>query len=251
MKKMLFALVVAAAVAASGTGLSDLKLKAKTDRENPIGYKVGEKIRFDFFLDGVKELPEEAAAKAPLKVKWTRTGDDGVTERGREPLPFRDGRFVYRTRSDKPGFVCLEANVVTADGRRVKKNHRWEPRVFFRGGAGVAVDDIPMVPEPDDYAAFWRASLDELAAVPMTAELRATPCADARVRCYAVRIPCAGAWPVTGYLTVPKTASATNRLPASVGFRGASEQEIADVVIRAFAADPAKAMKIYNVMMGK
>ena len=57
MKKLLFALVVAAAVAASGTGLSDLKLKAKTDRENPIGYKVGEKIRFDFFLDGVKELP--------------------------------------------------------------------------------------------------------------------------------------------------------------------------------------------------
>ena len=204
-----------------GDGDWDRALITGTTPGGKLLYARGEEIVLSLKLEGLrKPLPSGV-----YFVDWERTGDDGVTERGREPLPFRDGRFVYRTRSDKPGFVCLEANVVTADGRRVKKNHRWEPRVFFRGGAGVAVDDIPMVPEPDDYAAFWRASLDELAAVPMTAELRATPCADARVRCYAVRIPCAGAWPVTGYLTVPKTASATNRLPASVGFRGASEQE--------------------------
>ena len=82
MKKLLLALVLAAAAAAFGAELKDIRLKARTDKENPIGYKVGETIRFDFFLDGVKELPKEAAAKAPLKVSWTRTGDDGKTEKG-------------------------------------------------------------------------------------------------------------------------------------------------------------------------
>ena len=204
-----------------GDGDWDRALITGTTPGGKLLYARGEEIVLSLKLEGLrKPLPSGV-----YFIDWERTGDDGVTERGREPLPFKDGCFVYRTRSDRPGFVCLEANVVTADGRRVKKSHRWEPRVFFRGGVGVAIDDIPMVPEPEDYTAFWRASLDELAAVPMMPELRETPCADTRVRCYAVRIPCAGPWPVTGYFTVPKTASVTNRLPASVGFRGASQQE--------------------------
>ena len=64
MKKMLFMLALATAAVAFGAEMKDLKLNAKTDKENPIDYKVGETIRFDFFLDGVKELPEEAAAKS-------------------------------------------------------------------------------------------------------------------------------------------------------------------------------------------
>ena len=52
MKRLLSMAAIAVAVAASGTELKDLKLKAKTDKANPIDYKVGETIRFDFFLDG-------------------------------------------------------------------------------------------------------------------------------------------------------------------------------------------------------
>ena len=64
-----------------------------------------------------------------------------------------------------------------------------------------------------------------LAAVPVRAELAPTPCADAGVRLYAVRVDCAGGRPVTGWLTVPADASPTNRYPAEVSYRGASKAD--------------------------
>ena len=106
MKKLLFMLAMAAGVVAFGAELKDIKLKAKTDKENPIDYKVGETIRFDFFLDGVKELPEAAAANAPLKVKWTRTGDDGRKETGVNEISLDKG-FTVETKLDVPGIVHL------------------------------------------------------------------------------------------------------------------------------------------------
>ncbi|MBQ6136203.1 MAG: hypothetical protein IJI73_02410, partial [Kiritimatiellae bacterium] len=111
MKKLLLMLALAAAAAVYGVEIKDLKLKAKTDRENPIGYKVGETIRFDFFLDGVKELPAEAAAKTPLKVKWTRTGDDGRTEKGVEEISLDKGCSI-ETKLDVPGIVRIEAQLL-------------------------------------------------------------------------------------------------------------------------------------------
>ncbi|MGN0833761.1 MAG: acetylxylan esterase [Kiritimatiellia bacterium] len=210
-----------AATQVMGDGAWDKALITGTTPGGKMFYARGEEIEFSLKLEGVeKELPSGV-----YFADWVRTGDDGVRECGREPLPFKGGRFVYRTRGERPGFVCLEVNVVTADGRRVKKKHRWEPRVFFMGGVGVAPDEIPMAPEPSDYARFWRESLDELAAVPMEARLRPVACADPQVRLFSVRIPCAGPWPVTGYLTVPCAASVSNRMPAAVDFRGASQQE--------------------------
>lgn len=204
-----------------GDGAWDRAMITATTPGGKMFYACGEEMSFSLKLEGVKEpLPDGV-----YFVDWERCGDDGVTEKGREPLPFRGGRFVYRTRGLKPGFVRLEANVVTADGRRVKKNHRWEPRVFFMGGAGVEPEKIPMAPEPADYDAFWRESLAELAAVPIKAELKPVSIADPLVKCFAVRIPCAGPCPVTGYLTIPAAASAANRMPANAGFRGASQQE--------------------------
>ena len=57
MKRLLFAIALVSAATLQGAEMMDLKLKAKTDKENPIDYKVGETIRFDFFIDGVSELP--------------------------------------------------------------------------------------------------------------------------------------------------------------------------------------------------
>lgn len=186
-----------------------------------IFYNPGEEMVFTLKLEGVKgEIPADT-----YFVDWERRGDDGLTEKGREPLPFPDGGFVLKTKADKPGFVCIEANVVTKDGKRVPKNHRWEKRVFFQGGAGVQPGRIPMADEPKDYDKFWAACLKELDAVPMKAEMTQVECPDREVRLYAVRIPCAGPWPVTGYLTIPVKASKTNRMPITATFRGAGHAE--------------------------
>ena len=184
-------------------------------------FEPNEEMAFSLTLEGVKEaLPVDT-----YFVDWERRGDDGVTERGRAPLPFPKDGLVLKTKSAKPGFVCLEANVVTKDGKRVPKNHRWEKRVFFQGGAGVRPDEIPMATEPADYDAFWAGCLKELDAVPLTAEMTPVPCQDAAVKLYAVKIACAGPQPVTGYLTIPVAASATNRLPITAAYRGASQEE--------------------------
>ena len=184
-------------------------------------YDPGEEMVFTLKLEGMKEaLPPDT-----YFVDWERRGDDGLKERGRAPLPFPPEGLVLKTKSDKPGFVCIEANVVTKDGKRVPKNHRWEKRVFFQGGAGVQPERIPMADEPADYDAFWDACLKELATVPMDAQMTPVECPDKEVRLYAVRIPCAGPWPVTGYLTIPVKASKTNRMPITASYRGASQDE--------------------------
>ena len=186
-----------------------------------IFYEPNEEMLFTLRLLGVKEeLPADT-----YFVDWERRGDDGVIERGRAPLPFPSDGLVLKAKSGKPGFVCIEANVVTKDGRRVPKNHRWEKRVFFQGGACVRPNEIPQAREPDDYESFWSSCLNELDAVPIKAEIKSVSCPDPLVRLYSVRIACAGPCPVTGYLTIPTAASTTNRMPICANFRGASQDE--------------------------
>jgi len=92
-----------------------------------IFFEPGEEMAFTLTLEGVKEtLPADT-----YFVDWERRGDDGLVEKGRLPLPFPKCADSLILKTAKPGFVCLEANVVTKDGKRVPKNHRWEKRVFF------------------------------------------------------------------------------------------------------------------------
>lgn len=182
---------IATALLCTTTALSQNWDNASITGTTPDGkmfFEPGEEMAFTLKLEGMEEpLPPDT-----YFVDWERRGDDGLVEKGRAPLPFPQDGLVLKTRSDRPGFVCIEANVVTADGKRVPKNHRWEKRVFFQGGAGVRPDLIPFADEPADYDAFWTACLKELAAVPMDAELAPVECPDKEVRLYAVRIPCAG-----------------------------------------------------------
>lgn len=181
----------------------------------------GEEMSFTIRLEGVEgEIPPDT-----FFVDWERRGDDGITEKGRAPLPTADVPLVVRTKMDVPGFVCIEANVVTADGNRVRKNHRWEPRVFFMGGAAVNPEKLTPGTEPADYEEFWNAQSAALDAVPVEAELGPTPCADTGVRLYSVRVACAGPRPVTGWLTVPADASPEKRYPLEVSYRGASHDD--------------------------
>jgi len=182
----------------------------------------GEEMVFSIRLEGVRgDVPPDT-----YFVDWERRGDDGIVEKGRAPLPTENAPLVIRTKSDAPGFVRVEANVVTADGKRVPKNHRWEKRVFFQGGAAVAPEALKPGTEPADYDEFWDEQMARLGAMmPVKAECTPTPCADPGVRLYAVRIDCAGPRPVTGWLTMPADASPTNRYPLEVSYRGASHDD--------------------------
>jgi len=167
MKRHLLGLFVAAgALAAAAVDWDAASLVGALQRECPF-FSPGEEMVFSLKLQGAKgDIPPDT-----YFVDWERRGDDGVTKKGRAPLPVKDP-LVIRTRSDRPGFVCIEANVVTADGRRVPKNHRWEKRVFFMGGAAVSPDELQAGTEPADYEAFWRSVEAELAAVPVSAEMK-------------------------------------------------------------------------------
>ena len=223
MKRLLLALAMAAAAVVNGAELKELLLKAKTDKANPIDYKVGEKIRFDFYLDGVKELPEEAAAKAPLKVKWTRTADDGKTEKGLEEISLEKGCSV-ETKLDVPGIVRIEAQLVGSDGTKFDsvKRSNWEKGILFSGGAGVETEKMQLsTKEPADFDKFWKEAKKKLATVPVKAKLTdVTPeKMKGKFKVCAIEIDCFGPRPVTGWLTMPVDAKPKS-LPAKACFDG-------------------------------
>ncbi len=199
---------------------SSALIRGKT-LEDKLFYAPGEEMTFSLILEGMtNDVPADT-----YFLDWERRGDDGHVEKGRAPLPTNEP-LVLRTKSDKPGFVCIEANVVMKDGMRVPKKHRWEKRVFFMGGAGVSPFAVKGCEEPEDYEVFWQSIEKEVATVPISAERREVPCEDKEVKLYAVRIACAGGRPITGYLTIPVTASATNKMPILACYSGAATEEM-------------------------
>jgi len=203
-------------------------LHGETDKARAIDYAPGEEMAFTLSLQGAEAFPQGA-----YFVKWTRTGDDGKREEGRvdaTTLP-----LVVKTRIDQPGFVRLEACVVDAKGSPYKKSftgdsttpegkkalnafERKDKRVFFDGGAGVKIDTLQSMPEPEDFDEFWAKRKARLAKVPMTAVVKETTNAAATVRILAFSVACAGPRPVTGWVTIPTDAS--RKYPAEISFHG-------------------------------
>lgn len=153
-------------------------------------------------------------------VKWSRTGDDGKKASGKAKVV--DGEpIVIKTSLDKPGFVRIYATLVDRNGRNVMKR---DPKrgnsspVFFDGGAGVEIDKLQGVPEPEDFDAFWAKQKAKLDAVPVKAEMKKARTGK-RADVYAVKVDCAGPRPVTGYLTIPINAKEKS-LPAIVNYPG-------------------------------
>ena len=209
-------------------------LKGTTDK-SPIAYKSGEPIVFTIEPQRIRgEIPAGA-----FFLKWERTGDDGVSENGREP--FTGKPFVYKTSLAKPGFVRLHAIVVdasdrpvrrrgerftgdpnTPEGRRLlKRLKKMKRTVFFDGGAGADIDTLRQAaPEPADFDAFWAKQKAALAKVPFNAKRVEVPCGNPDVRLYALSVDCTGGMPVTGYLSIPKAAEAGKKFPIHIGAFG-------------------------------
>ncbi len=204
---------------------AQLKLKARTDRENPIDYVVGETIRFDFSLDGVESLPDDLAAVGPLNVIWTRTGDDGERVVGTNAISLAEG-FSVETSLDVPGLVRLVGKLVDSGYSPLKTDAGKE--ILFEGGAGADTEKMTLsTVEPADFDAFWANAKARLAAVPFAdgVELQevfpedASPETLAKYTFYAAKVPCLGPRPVTGWLVVPKGA-APHSLAIKASFHG-------------------------------
>ena len=205
---------------ASTADLADLKLKAATDRDNPVGYDVGDTIRFDFRLDGVGRLPAEATE--PLYVIWTRRGDDGVTITGTNAISIARG-FSVETCLAVPGMIRMTGTLVGPDYAVV--SNATVGKITFAGGAGAAPERMQLsTVEPADFDDFWAEAKAKLATVPFddsNVELvDVTPSnLVASHYVYAVKVPCFGPRPVTGWLTIPRNPKAGG-CPIQANFDG-------------------------------
>ena len=205
---------------------ADIKLKAATDKANPIDYVEGETIRFDFRLDGVGEcaLPAELT---PAYVVWERTADDGVSAKGTNTISATQG-FSITTSLATNGFVHIEAYLAGSDRKKFTytDSSGKSASIAFTGGAGVATEKMRLTTaEPADFQRFWRDAKAKLAAVPMDGaelvEVFPKSSATNTYRYYAAKIPCFGPHPTTGWLTVPKNAQ-PGTLKAKATFDGYS-----------------------------
>lgn len=193
----------------------DFSIRGATDKPVAI-YRPGEPMEFTF------RVFQGETAVAGQRLKWTRTGDDGLTEAGEGVAP-AEGLKVT-TSMGQPGFVRLQVKAFGTDGKGLQGYiGGWggskQGDIFFDGGACVEPEKLRPGREPADFDAFWAAAKARLAAVPVKADLQEVACQNAKIKLYAVRVECAGPKPVTGYLTVPANAAAKS-LPAIVSFHG-------------------------------
>ncbi len=174
----------------------NLTFTGTTDR-NPLLYKAGETMTFKV------TLVDRDAKNAPVKgrkLRWTRTGDDGVVEKGEATS---DSPLVVRTKTDKPGFVRLVVKVLGSDGKPLQGMTEQ-----FDGGAGADVNSIVTTPIPQDFDSFWDGQLATLASEPMKGELLPCDLKDADVEFRAFRVNMQpGEGPATGIVAWPKKAA--------------------------------------------
>ena len=193
---------------------ADAVFRGVTDKVNPVGYRVGEPIRFRFAFEGAGK----EAYSGRYAIDWVRKGDDGKRTTGRVPIVRGQVPEVV-TSLDRPGMVRLEAWVVDAKtGRREDRGKRapnwpsWEMNdarsVFFGGGALVEPEKIVQSkPEPADFEEFWARQKRRLKDVPVQViERRLNSRPDSPCQIWGVKVACAGPRPLTGALCIPRGA---------------------------------------------
>ncbi|MDO4630405.1 MAG: acetylxylan esterase [Planctomycetia bacterium] len=184
-----------------------------TTDKNPLEYQPGEEMVFQL------QVLDDGKPVDGVRVKWTRTGDDGETATG-EAVSSATEPILVKTSLKTPGFVYLLAVAVDENGNALRRNP--EPQycknVEFYGGAGVLLDKIAGAPEPEDFDAFWTRQKARLAEIPMDVELVPVESGSPEVACYDVKVKCVG-MPVSGYLCMPKEAKEKS-LGAHVSFHG-------------------------------
>ena len=137
MKKVLF--WSAAVLAASMSALSAKIYFTGTCDKDALSYKCGEPMVFSV------SLKEDGKALDGKKVRYIRSGDDGVVDEGTF-VSDANKPFVYKTSIDKAGFVRLRMILLDDKGMPVKDADKYE------GGACADFDKLEQAtPEPKDF----------------------------------------------------------------------------------------------------
>jgi len=199
--------ILALSVAVSASRAGEWTLSGTTEKEAAL-YQPGEPMVFRV------RLQEDGHPAGGLKLRWTRTGDDGKTEQG-EAVASATEPLVITTSTGTPGFVRIQVEAVDEAGKPVMGSKQIPVR--FDGGAGVEPEKLGQgVPEPADFDTFWKAQVERLKEVPLKFTMTEAVSADPAYVTYDVKIDCAGGKPVSGYLTKPKDAA-----PKSLRAQGA------------------------------
>ena len=213
---------------------ADRVLVGTTDNPSAL-YAPGEKMTF--FI----RLEEAGRLVAGEKLVWTRTGDDGLAEKG--TAVSADTPLVITTAMSTPGFVRVLVSAIDDAGEVIANSSG--KKVVFDGGAGVEPEKLQGVAEPADFDVYWTRQKELLARVPLeVTETKPVPVTNANVITTDIKIACAGGMPVSGYFNKTKGAA-----PKSAGARlnfqgyGVTSALRAD----AQAGDPKKPMLVLSI----
>ena len=105
----------AAFLTASTVFAGEITFFGTTDK-NPLEYEPGEKMTFSV------QCLEDGAAVSGKKLTWTRTGDDGKTEKG-EAVSDAANPLKIETSIDVPGFVRIQVFALTKTANRSAANN--------------------------------------------------------------------------------------------------------------------------------
>ncbi len=192
----------------------DWKFTVTTNKSDAI-YQKGENIVFTVTL----QKNGAAVSDANLKYRISENGDWGkwTTVPADKPL-------TVTKKSDKPAWFTIEATAYGKDGKVIKNPKAKNRNLRVAIGAMVAPREIrESAAEPVDFDLFWKAQRETLNAVPVKAtrtKVNVPKNLQNKVDCYDVKVDCAGAKPVSGYLVLPKNAK-KGSLPAIVCYHGA------------------------------
>ncbi len=199
-----------------GEFAGELKFRVSLDRPM-ISYKLGEPVVFtiDPRCDG-KTVDHGF-------VRYDLEADYGYHEE--KVLPCTGAPLKISATLDRPGFIRLRAELLNSQQQPVNSADGVRP--IFSGGAGVAIDRIPSVPEPADFDAFWARQVAKLKAVPLQPTITEYgTSADGKYRYFSVSAPCPGPRyrgedprPMTGIVSIP-VGAAPGSLKAKIHFPG-------------------------------
>lgn len=190
---------------------AEIRVTALLDRASGI-YKTGDTILFK------TSVSENGAPVKGRKIKYRLSHDGGFKEEG--TFDSGEGSREFPVKAKFPGWYLASFAVLEQDGSVSRKRGE-----SSRIGALADPERIRIAGrEPADFDAFWNGVKRELSAVPIKARREEVPVPEhlkGKVRCFDLKVDCAGGMPVSGYLCMPAGKIAPKSLPAQVCFQGA------------------------------